>query len=427
MGCLATNHRCVESGVLPIPSERFDFFAAGAPCPPHRRSAPATPDPLPTDDGFRAIGGSNFPGILYAKLETRGGGTPSVCKCGFSCGRERHALADFETLQAYRDHIASCGLVIEECSDWSPSITGEYEALPGWESIGGRVVAAYAQYEGVCECDENRQNYIWNGTHFTSRLKFRLANVCPDGTRYRLSINVATKPQNTVGLTQIPVQYATFTRYLTVPTRQWNPEKPYAEADWIEIPVPPLGHASSIGEPACAPKLNELMAAAYKACAENCEKEFGHGGGNEQAMAHCMGNCELSREAAEWGMRGTFVSLTPDSGGASPASAPMMAATTPMVTQTFAPPPEDAATAATATAAEMPSLWEQGGNFAKAAGSELLARLKGKPPISRRVLRYHRKICEACPHRIDGRCSKCGCFLKAKTSWRTSFCPEGKW
>jgi hypothetical protein len=37
-------------------------------------------------------------------------------------------------------------------------------------------------------------------------------------------------------------------------------------------------------------------------------------------------------------------------------------------------------------------------------------------------------ICEKCPHLTDNaRCTKCGCFMKAKVNLATSSCPIGKW
>jgi hypothetical protein len=38
-------------------------------------------------------------------------------------------------------------------------------------------------------------------------------------------------------------------------------------------------------------------------------------------------------------------------------------------------------------------------------------------------------ICRECPFliKITGQCSKCGCFMEAKTRLPNASCPEGKW
>ena len=36
-------------------------------------------------------------------------------------------------------------------------------------------------------------------------------------------------------------------------------------------------------------------------------------------------------------------------------------------------------------------------------------------------------ICHKCDYFVGGRCSKCGCYLRTKTKFRSSKCPIGKW
>lgn len=38
-------------------------------------------------------------------------------------------------------------------------------------------------------------------------------------------------------------------------------------------------------------------------------------------------------------------------------------------------------------------------------------------------------ICEKCPHliKLTNQCSKCGCFINAKTKLKNASCPENKW
>lgn len=42
---------------------------------------------------------------------------------------------------------------------------------------------------------------------------------------------------------------------------------------------------------------------------------------------------------------------------------------------------------------------------------------------------YHRRleVCQACPQRLDDRCTECGCYVKEKALWADQNCPLGKW
>lgn len=37
------------------------------------------------------------------------------------------------------------------------------------------------------------------------------------------------------------------------------------------------------------------------------------------------------------------------------------------------------------------------------------------------------KTCFSCPHRVEVKCGKCGCWLAAKARSEYSECPDGRW
>ena len=43
------------------------------------------------------------------------------------------------------------------------------------------------------------------------------------------------------------------------------------------------------------------------------------------------------------------------------------------------------------------------------------------------VLKMRWDICTACEFLKDGKCEKCGCFMKVKHKLAMASCPEGKW
>jgi hypothetical protein len=68
-------------------------------------------------------------------------------------------------------------------------------------------------------------------------------------------------------------------------------------------------------------------------------------------------------------------------------------------------------------------------NFTKAVASEVKAVIRKAPPISQEERTRRLEICHSCEffRAEDERCSKCGCFMKYKTAWRSQHCPVGKW
>ena len=80
----------------------------------------------------------------------------------------------------------------------------------------------------------------------------------------------------------------------------------------------------------------------------------------------------------------------------------------------------------------MPSKFQQGRNFSRAAAAHAASGFKKK---SESEIRKAMMICRSCkPYYVNTpelgeRCKhkKCGCYLKLKTTWLTQHCPVGKW
>lgn len=68
-------------------------------------------------------------------------------------------------------------------------------------------------------------------------------------------------------------------------------------------------------------------------------------------------------------------------------------------------------------------------NATVAIVDELKARLNHVQPLEEKDIELRYSICRSCEffHTISDRCTKCGCFLKTKTAWRSQKCPIGKW
>ena len=77
----------------------------------------------------------------------------------------------------------------------------------------------------------------------------------------------------------------------------------------------------------------------------------------------------------------------------------------------------------------MPSLAAQAMNVAGAVVSEAAAIVKSEPPVPPEVAQRRYAICEQCDcfNVVDARCSKCGCYMRVKTAFRSATCPDGKW
>jgi len=69
-------------------------------------------------------------------------------------------------------------------------------------------------------------------------------------------------------------------------------------------------------------------------------------------------------------------------------------------------------------------------NFAKAIAKHIAT---GAKEVTREELEFRLKQCTICEHRVDDRCSVCGCFItsnvlsKGKAFWKDQVCPLGRW
>ncbi len=86
--------------------------------------------------------------------------------------------------------------------------------------------------------------------------------------------------------------------------------------------------------------------------------------------------------------------------------------------------PAPATVTAAAEPQRLPSLLKQAGNFAGALARHVAA---GLPQASEEEKGRRMALCLACEHWQDGRCTRCGCFVAAKTAWAREKCPVGKW
>jgi hypothetical protein len=78
---------------------------------------------------------------------------------------------------------------------------------------------------------------------------------------------------------------------------------------------------------------------------------------------------------------------------------------------------------------ELPSVATMAKNAAAAAAKEIGARLSGTPEVPEEEIARRLETCHGCELFIQaqGRCSKCGCFMKFKSRLRSQHCPENKW
>jgi hypothetical protein len=84
------------------------------------------------------------------------------------------------------------------------------------------------------------------------------------------------------------------------------------------------------------------------------------------------------------------------------------------------PPPA----AALAPDKALPSLLTQAKNFTKATVRHVS---NGMRKVTQDVYDRRLQACAECTHKTGTRCSKCGCFLRAKAWWASEKCPVGKW
>ena len=81
------------------------------------------------------------------------------------------------------------------------------------------------------------------------------------------------------------------------------------------------------------------------------------------------------------------------------------------------------------SASKYPTLGGMMLNAFNAATDEIKARAERAKPLDPDEVKRRYAVCQGCEFFIanQGRCSKCGCFMKFKSSLRSQHCPEGKW
>lgn len=79
---------------------------------------------------------------------------------------------------------------------------------------------------------------------------------------------------------------------------------------------------------------------------------------------------------------------------------------------------------------ELPPVKDMAKGFLGSAKDVLLGAFQGEHTlVTEEVYTTRMSICEACEffRKSDKRCSKCGCFMEAKTRFKRTFCPIHKW
>lgn len=73
---------------------------------------------------------------------------------------------------------------------------------------------------------------------------------------------------------------------------------------------------------------------------------------------------------------------------------------------------------------KLPNTLKMAANFAKAVADHVV---QGGGTCSKDELEERLNVCSLCSHRVDDRCSVCGCFVAKKAALKTQPCPLGKW
>lgn len=79
---------------------------------------------------------------------------------------------------------------------------------------------------------------------------------------------------------------------------------------------------------------------------------------------------------------------------------------------------------------ELPSFSDMAKGFIGSAKDIITGVVQGEGLLVTEELHNHRlNICNGCEFfRLeDKRCSKCGCFMEAKSKFKKTYCPIGKW
>ena len=75
----------------------------------------------------------------------------------------------------------------------------------------------------------------------------------------------------------------------------------------------------------------------------------------------------------------------------------------------------------------MPSNIQMAKNFAKTAGKVIKGAKRLTIYAKEEEIKKRESICFPCDFYVEGRCSKCGCFMKNKLNLQQASCPLKKW
>lgn len=76
---------------------------------------------------------------------------------------------------------------------------------------------------------------------------------------------------------------------------------------------------------------------------------------------------------------------------------------------------------------KMPGILQQAVNFTSSVGREAGAIIDGQSAVSADEIAERVAICDGCQFQVNGRCSRCGCFIGVASRFRSKVCPVGKW
>tara|TARA_R110002167_G_scaffold285581_2_gene490640 strand:- start:451 stop:858 length:408 start_codon:yes stop_codon:yes gene_type:complete len=71
-----------------------------------------------------------------------------------------------------------------------------------------------------------------------------------------------------------------------------------------------------------------------------------------------------------------------------------------------------------------PSLLRKALNLGEAVANHVA---DGMSKVSKEDIGKRLGVCQRCPFRSNGECTKCGCVLSVKAAWKTSECPDNRW
>lgn len=73
---------------------------------------------------------------------------------------------------------------------------------------------------------------------------------------------------------------------------------------------------------------------------------------------------------------------------------------------------------------KLPPIIKQVANFTEAVARHVTT-ASGNVPTA--VYEQRLDLCAICDHRVDKKCSLCGCLIETKAAWADSLCPSGRW